>query len=290
MIHLWGSSTRLYEVTRDPEGLLSTLPAIATALLGVFTGEWLRSKRTPQRKALGMLVFGVIGLILGETWGIWFPINKKLWTSSYVLFTAGFALICLALCYWATDIKRWRGAWTRPFLIFGRNAITAYVIADLFAVLLYAFNARVNGRMMDGQQLIFQRFFASPGKPELLLAPVFPGIRAVVSATHLAHGSQEDIPENLNRMSYRVVRLSIHPCRIKTAAIRSTAFARFSIDSSVSRSRRFASADVSRSSHKCTGSRNRFRSSSANTCIFSDCVPSAPLMRKGSPTTISRTA
>ncbi len=165
LIHLWGTSSRLYEVTRDPEGLLSTLPAIATALLGVFTGEWLRSKRSPQRKALGMLVFGAIGLILGETWGIWFPINKKLWTSSYVLFTAGFALVCLALCYWATDIKRWRGAWTRPFLIFGRNAITAYVIADLFAVLMYAFNARVNGRMTDGQQLIFQRFFASLGSP-----------------------------------------------------------------------------------------------------------------------------
>jgi predicted acyltransferase len=170
LIHLWGTSSRLYEITRDPEGLLSTLPAIATALLGVFTGEWLRSKRspqrsTPQKKALGMLVFGVIGLILGETWGIWFPINKKLWTSSYVLFTAGFALVCLALCYWATDIKRWRGAWTRPFLIFGRNAITAYIIADLFAVLLFAFNKRVNGRVMDAQQYIFQHFFAPLGSP-----------------------------------------------------------------------------------------------------------------------------
>ncbi|MGA8500060.1 MAG: heparan-alpha-glucosaminide N-acetyltransferase domain-containing protein [Candidatus Sulfotelmatobacter sp.] len=165
LIHLWGTSSRLYEITRDPEGLLSTLPAIATALLGVFTGEWLRSKRSPQNKALGMLIFGVIGLILGKTWGIWFPINKKLWTSSYVLFTAGFALVCLALCYWATDIKHWRGAWTRPFLIFGRNAITAYIIADLFAVLLYAFNKRVNGQMMNAQQYIFQRFFSSLGSP-----------------------------------------------------------------------------------------------------------------------------
>jgi predicted acyltransferase len=165
LIHLWGSSSRLYEITRDPEGFLSTLPAIATALLGVFTGEWLRSKRSPQNKALGMLVFGVVGLILGKTWGILFPINKKLWTSSYVLFTAGFALVCLALCYWVTDIKRWRGAWTRPFLVFGRNAITAYVIADLFAVTLDAFSKRVNGQMMNAQQLIFQRFFASLGSP-----------------------------------------------------------------------------------------------------------------------------
>jgi predicted acyltransferase len=176
LTHLWGTGTRLYEVTRDPEGLLSTLPAIATALLGVFTGEWLRSKRSPQNKALGMLVFGVIGLILGRTWGIWFPINKKLWTSSFVLFAAGFALVCLALCYWAVDIKRWRGAWTRPFLIFGRNAITAYIIADLFAVLLYVFNTRVDGEGISAQGYIFQRFFAPLGSPSfssLLFSLVF---------------------------------------------------------------------------------------------------------------------
>ncbi len=165
LIHLWGTGSRLYEITRDPEGLLSTLPAIATALLGVFTGEWLRSQRSQQNKALGMLVFGAVGLILSKTWGIWFPINKKLWTSSYVLFTAGFALVCLALCYWATDIKRWRRAWTKPFLIFGRNAITAYTVAWIFAVMLYVFNTRVDGQMMNGQECIFQRFFEPLGSP-----------------------------------------------------------------------------------------------------------------------------
>jgi len=165
LIHLWGMNTRLYEITRDPEGLLSTLPAIATALLGVFTGEWLRSERSPQKKALGMLAFGVIGLILGQVWGIWFPINKKLWTSSFVLFTAGFALVCLALSYWATDIKCWRGAWTKPFLIFGRNAITAYIIAWLFEVALYAFNTRVDGRMTNAHEYIFQHLFAPLGSP-----------------------------------------------------------------------------------------------------------------------------
>jgi len=75
-------------------------------------------------------------------------------------------------------------------------------------------------------------------------------------------------------------RLSIHPCKISTAAIRSTAFARFSIDNSVSRNNRFASAEVSRSSHMCTGSRNRLRRSSANTCILSDCVPSNHLLQR----------
>jgi predicted acyltransferase len=161
---LWGT-TRLYEVTRDPEGLLSTLPAIGTALLGVFTGEWLRSKQSPQSKAWGMLAFGITGLVLGEIWGIWFPINKKLWTSSYVLFAAGFALVCLALCYWATDIKRWRGAWTKPFLVFGRNSITVYAFAELFAELLDSFSVRLNGESLNAHDYIFQRFFAPLGSP-----------------------------------------------------------------------------------------------------------------------------
>src|SRR5580704_3030908 len=157
--------SHLWETTRDPEGLLSTLPAIATSLLGVFTGEWLRSKRSPQTKAFGMLAFGVVGLILGKTWGIWFPINKKLWTSSYVLFTGVFALVCLALCYWATDIRRWRGAWTKPFLIFGRNSIAVYTIAWLFDVALYLVNIRLNGETLSLHGYIFQRFFAPLGSP-----------------------------------------------------------------------------------------------------------------------------
>jgi predicted acyltransferase len=161
---LWGS-TSLYEVSRDPEGLLSTLPAIGTALLGVFSGEWLRSKRSPQGKAIGMLAFGIIGLVLGEIWGIWFPINKKLWTSSYVLFAAGFALVCLALCYWATDIKRLRGAWTKPFLILGRNSITIYIFAWLFAELLSALSAQFQGERLNGHDYIFERFFAPLGSP-----------------------------------------------------------------------------------------------------------------------------
>ena len=155
----------LWETTRDPEGFLSTLPAIATALLGVFTGEWLRSKRTQRVKAWGMLLGGIVGVILGETWSVWFPINKKLWTSSYVLFTAGLALICLAACYWATDIKRWRGAWTKPFFIFGRNAIAAYIVAWIFAVLLESVGVRLNGEMQTVHGYFFQRFCVPLGSP-----------------------------------------------------------------------------------------------------------------------------
>jgi predicted acyltransferase len=126
----------LWERTRDPEGILSTLPAIATALCGVLTGEWLRSEpapkqNAPKRKMMGMLAFGIAGIVAGELWGMGFPINKKLWTSSYVLFTAGGALIVLAVCYWLTDIRLHRGWWTKPFIIFGKNAIVAYILSEL---------------------------------------------------------------------------------------------------------------------------------------------------------------
>jgi predicted acyltransferase len=160
-------SGHLYEGTRDPEGLLSTLPAIGTALLGIFTGEWLRSTKSAQRKVVGMLAFGAAGLILGSIWGIWFPINKKLWTSSYVLFTAGFALICLAISYWATDIKQWRGAWTKPFLIFGANAIAAYTIAYILEVCVFILSCQSGGQTMTWHDFIYARVFAPLPAPSL---------------------------------------------------------------------------------------------------------------------------
>jgi predicted acyltransferase len=143
----------LWEGTRDPEGVLSTLPAIATALSGVLTGEWLRSNRSPKQKAAGMLVAGVAGIVAGKLGGIWFPINKNLWTSSYVLFTAGCALVCLAICYWAVDVKLSRGWWTRPFIIFGTNAIAAYVISEVL------------GGAFGWKESIFQSTFARLGSP-----------------------------------------------------------------------------------------------------------------------------
>jgi predicted acyltransferase len=121
----------LWEKTRDPEGILSTIPAIATALCGVLCGQWLQTGKTNLRKFNGMLAFGVAGVIAGNIWNLWFPINKNLWTSSYVLFTAGSALICLAAIYWIGDIELHRGRWARPFLVLGSNPITAYVLSQL---------------------------------------------------------------------------------------------------------------------------------------------------------------
>lgn len=121
----------MWEKTRDPEGLLSTIPAIASALCGVLTGEWLQTKRTATQKVTGMFAAGIVCVIAGEVWSLWFPMNKNLWTSSYVVFTAGGALICLALCCWITDVRLLRGWWARPFVILGTNAITAYVLSQL---------------------------------------------------------------------------------------------------------------------------------------------------------------
>ena len=152
-------SGHLWEGTRDPEGVLSTLPAIATALCGVLTGEWLRFGRSPKQKAAGMLMAGMAGIIAGETWGVWFPINKNLWTSSYVLFTAGCAMLCLTICYWAIDVKSYSGWWTKPFLIFGSNAIVAYVVSEVL------------GGTFGWKDRIFQHTFAlirPPGFASLL--------------------------------------------------------------------------------------------------------------------------
>lgn len=124
---------RLYEGVRDPEGVLSNIPALATTLLGMLTAMWLRTKESMERKCAGMLGAGIVLIVLGELWNPWFPINKKLWTSSYVLFAAGVSLLGLALCYWAAEIRGWKKGWTYYWLVFGTNAITAYVISELLA-------------------------------------------------------------------------------------------------------------------------------------------------------------
>jgi len=160
----------LYEGTRDPEGVLSTIPAVATALLGILTGQWLRCTRSPQSKALGIALFGVIGVVAGKILNIGFPINKKLWTSSYVVFTAGLALLCLALCYWVVDVKQWRGRWTKVVLVFGMNAIAAYVFAEVISHLVDHVHTSAG---LSWQEFIYQRLFvpiASPVNASLLYA------------------------------------------------------------------------------------------------------------------------
>jgi predicted acyltransferase len=129
------SARHLYEGTRDPEGLLSTIPAIGTTLIGVLAGLFLRSPRSDSQKALGLTMAGVTSVLIGAIWNPWFPINKKLWTSSFVLFAAGWSLLILAFFWYLVQVRnKKRGTW--PLLVFGTNAITAYVISEVMAACL----------------------------------------------------------------------------------------------------------------------------------------------------------
>ena len=145
------SASHLYEGTRDPEGFLSTLPALGTALLGMLAGIWLRSTHTLVQKARGIAIAGVSCVLLGGLWNITLPINKKLWTSSYVLFAGGLSMLLLALSIWLVDVpsaeeskheRSRRSSFFTPLLVFGTNAITAYVFSELLAGALSALGPR----------------------------------------------------------------------------------------------------------------------------------------------------
>ena len=167
----WFHTGRLYETTRDPEGLLSTLPAIATTLIGALAALRLRRVQQPdptakarRRKSRhtesssesqqaggagispayclsGLASAGVLSLTIGFLWNVYFPINKNLWTSSYVLFAAGWSLLLLSLFYWLIDIRHLNetkaGKWLLfPWLVFGSNAITAFVLSNFLVELM----------------------------------------------------------------------------------------------------------------------------------------------------------
>jgi predicted acyltransferase len=164
---------RLYNGTRDPEGVLSTIPAIATALAGVLTGLWLRSERSLRTKAFGMTAMGAAGLAVGALWNQWFPINKNVWTSSFVVVTAGFALVILSVLYWIIEIRGWRGLWTMPFLVFGMNAIVAYCLDEtLWIPLSYTHSVGGDGNPVPWQQYLNDQIarVASPANASLLFS------------------------------------------------------------------------------------------------------------------------
>lgn len=179
--HLWNQT-----VTWDPEGVFSTLPAIATTMLGVLAGRWL-SPSTPRvagdltasppdlsARLNALFTVGALGMMLGLMWGWSFPINKNLWTSSYVLFTAGAACVTLAGCIWIVDIQKitW---WTKPFVIYGTNAILAYVGSEVLARTMYSLvTVPYHGKSVPLQSAIYESAFASwlPPKDASLLFAV----------------------------------------------------------------------------------------------------------------------
>ena len=145
---------------RDPEGLLSNLPALGTTLLGVLTGLGLRAQRPAGIKALGLAAGSVLCLATGSLWSIWFPLNKNLWTSSYVLVAAGWSLAALTLAFWAADVRGWRKGWTWPCLVLGSNAILAYMISELVPGGLYAIRFTADERRTDALGWVFVHVFA----------------------------------------------------------------------------------------------------------------------------------
>jgi predicted acyltransferase len=116
---------------RDPEGLLSDLPAVGTALTGILTGLWLRTQASIPAKSLGLAAASATSLVLGYLWSLEFPLNKNMWTSSFVLVAGGYSLALLALTFWAVEQKGWRKGWTWVWLVFGSNAIAAYLFSEL---------------------------------------------------------------------------------------------------------------------------------------------------------------
>jgi predicted acyltransferase len=155
--HLWAAAK-----TWDPEGILSTLPAACSVLLGVFAGRWIRGGRTPERRAAGLLLAGGAAIAVGGIWGMAFPIAKNLWTSSYVLLTGGMAMVLLAACHWLVDV-RGRAGWARPFEWFGTNAIAAFFLSGLAGriIQLVPVGTRADGKPLVTKQWAFEHAFAS---------------------------------------------------------------------------------------------------------------------------------
>ncbi|HEX8720412.1 MAG TPA: heparan-alpha-glucosaminide N-acetyltransferase domain-containing protein [Pyrinomonadaceae bacterium] len=154
--HVWRQA-KVY----DPEGLLSTLPAIATTLAGVLTGHLLRSRRGPYEKVSAMFVAGAACVAAGWAWNYWFPVNKALWTSSYVLLTAGMALQLLAVCYWLIDLKGYR-RWSLPFVVYGTNALAVFFLTGLCVKLMALVKwTGANGKPTSLQPYIYDTLFAS---------------------------------------------------------------------------------------------------------------------------------
>ncbi len=151
--HLWVGTGRQW----DPEGFLSTIPAISTTLIGVWAGHILKNKSFDEtRKVAELMVTGSLLIIVGYVWDWHFPINKPIWSSSYALFTGGQGMVGLALCYWFVDVKGYKG-WTQPFVVYGVNAITVFFMSGIIG--------RTIGLISVGdlslQRWIFLTFFDS---------------------------------------------------------------------------------------------------------------------------------
>ncbi len=155
---------------RDPEGLLSDLPAVGTTLLGLLTGLWLGSGRVTKTITLGLAIGAGACLASGYSWAIWFPLNKKMWTSSYVLVAAGWSLLLFAIGYWTIEQRGWgKSGWSKrllwPWLVFGSNAFVAYLISELLGGAIELFHFTSGGHRDDALSFVYIHVFDSIADP-----------------------------------------------------------------------------------------------------------------------------
>jgi predicted acyltransferase len=148
----------------DPEGLASTLPSAVTVLLGYLAGGWLRSRHVESSTSLRLGFAGLVCVLVGAVWGLAFPINKQLWTSSYVIFTAGWALLLLTLFFEAVEVRGWRRL-SSPFEILGLNAISIYVASVLVAKALARIPVEAGNGAGNAQAWIHRNLFESWAGP-----------------------------------------------------------------------------------------------------------------------------
>jgi predicted acyltransferase len=172
--HIWVGG-----VTFDPEGVLSTVPAICTAMLGVLAGRWIAVDRPLEQRLNALFSMGCLGMAFGMVWNWGFPINKSLWTSSYVVFTAGMACVSIATIMWIVDVQGIR-RWTNFFVIYGTNPLIAFMGSGLLARLIYSvFFVHYHGERMPLESAIYQSVFASwlsPVNASLAFALCFVGL------------------------------------------------------------------------------------------------------------------
>ena len=160
--HMWAyGTTPGYGVTFDPEGILSTAGVLASLLIGVLAGEWMRSAYTTRRKIAGLLGCGAVLLFASWLSHPLLPINKKIWTSTFTLQSSGVSLLAFAFFYWIVDVLRWR-RWTPPALVLGTNAILAFVLSTVittFSDRIHILDA--NGALLTLHHWLYQHWFAS---------------------------------------------------------------------------------------------------------------------------------
>ncbi len=156
-----GNHTWVNGVTWDPEGIFSTIPAIATAMVGNLAGQWIGTKRPLVERLNGLFAAGALGMMAGLIWNWVFPINKSIWTSSYVVFTGGMACVSLATIMWIVDVQGWK-RWTKPFVIYGMNPMVAFVGSAVMARCIYSiFTVNYHGQTIQLETWAYQVLFAS---------------------------------------------------------------------------------------------------------------------------------